>query len=89
VITYTVGWSASAVRDLDRVPLKAVDAIATFVHGPLSEQPFRVGKPLGGDLLGRRTARRGPFRIIYSIDETSHTLTIHAVGHRSDVYRRP
>ena len=47
-----------------------------------------VGKPLQLELKGQWSARRGPYRIIYSIDDSTAPITVTAVAHRADVYRR-
>jgi mRNA-degrading endonuclease RelE of RelBE toxin-antitoxin system len=47
-----------------------------------------MGKPLHLELKGQWSARRGPYRIIYSIDDSTDTITIIAIAHRADVYRR-
>ncbi|MGH3800934.1 MAG: type II toxin-antitoxin system RelE family toxin [Pseudonocardiaceae bacterium] len=39
------------------------------------------------ELRGRYAARRGAFRIIYSVDDTEHMVTVLRVEHRADVYR--
>jgi len=43
---------------------------------------------LTGDLAGLYKLRVGDYRVIYEIVEEEHTIVIHAVGHRSEVYRR-
>jgi mRNA-degrading endonuclease RelE of RelBE toxin-antitoxin system len=60
--------------------LEAIDALAG--------NPHRLGKRLGLELEGSWGARRGPYRIIYEIDESKRTVTVVAVGHRANVYRR-
>jgi mRNA interferase RelE/StbE len=47
-----------------------------------------VGKPLRFEYEGRWSARRGPYRIISSLDQARRTVTVLAVGHRADVYRK-
>jgi ParE toxin of type II toxin-antitoxin system, parDE len=37
---------------------------------------------------GRYSARRGPYRIIYELDEDERLVRVIAIGHRRDVYRR-
>jgi mRNA interferase RelE/StbE len=32
--------------------------------------------------------RAGDYRIIYAIDDQTHTVTVAMVGHRRDIYRR-
>jgi mRNA-degrading endonuclease RelE of RelBE toxin-antitoxin system len=37
--------------------------------------------------VGKHSARRGDFRVIYEVDDDSHRGAVVAVDHRSDVYR--
>jgi mRNA-degrading endonuclease RelE of RelBE toxin-antitoxin system len=39
------------------------------------------------ELEGYLSARRGPYRIIYRIDDAARSITVVAVAHRSDIYR--
>jgi mRNA-degrading endonuclease RelE of RelBE toxin-antitoxin system len=57
------------------------------VYGDLAAAPRRVGKPLGRELEGSFSARRGPYRVLYDIDDLSASIQILRVDHRSDVYR--
>jgi mRNA interferase RelE/StbE len=47
-----------------------------------------VGKPLVGELAGLWSARRGGYRVVYEINDDDHTIVVHRVQHRRDVYRR-
>jgi mRNA interferase RelE/StbE len=76
-----------ARRQIDRLPISVAAAIIETL-GAIASNPRRLGKPLRFELEGRWSARRGPYRIIYSIDEASRTVTVLAVGHRADVYRK-
>ena len=84
---YEVVWTATARRALDRMPEKAAVACIELVYGPLAENPHRVSRELRLELEGKRSARRGDFRVIGQIDEHARTVTIVAVGHRGDIYR--
>ena len=64
-----------------------VPAIVEFVYGDLAANPRRVGKPLERELAGTFSARRGPYRVLYDIDDTAGEIQILRVDHRSDVYR--
>jgi len=77
-----------ALRGLDRLPGPAAAAVAEFLVGDLIRAPYRVGKPLRGDLLGTWSSRRGPYRVVYSIDETAGLVAVLRIDHRADVYRR-
>ena len=47
-----------------------------------------LGKPLRFELEGLHSARRGDYRVVYEIDQEQDEVTIIAIQHRSDVYRR-
>jgi len=86
---YATRFTASARRDLDKLPPRILAAVIEFAFGDLARAPRRVGKPLRGDLVGQHSARRGPYRLLFRIDDTTKTVWVHRVDHRSDIYRRP
>jgi mRNA interferase RelE/StbE len=75
-----------AARNLERLPAKYATAVIE-AFGAIAANPRRLGKALRFELTGRWSARRGPYRIIYAIDEQSRTVTVLAIAHRADVYR--
>lgn len=85
---YAIEWTSSALRSLDGLPPKIARACIEFVHGGLAQSPHRVGKALRFELTGKYSARRGDFRIIYAIDDEARVVTVIALGHRGDIYRR-
>lgn len=78
--------AASAERGLARLPERAAAAIVEFMVGPL-EAPERVGKPLQRELADYRSARRGPYRIVYRLDTDADVIRVVRIQHRADVYR--
>ena len=74
-------------RTLVRLPEKVATAIVEFLAGPLLDDPKRAGHPLRRELEGLRAARRGPYRVIYELDERARELRVLRVDHRADVYR--
>ncbi|ORV80840.1 addiction module toxin RelE [Mycobacterium interjectum] len=86
---YTTRFSATAKRDLDKLPPRILAAVIEFAFGDLAREPRRVGKPLGRELAGYHSARRGPYRLLYRIDDEAQTIWVHRVDHRADVYRHP
>jgi mRNA interferase RelE/StbE len=84
---WRVQVSGPAVRDIERLPQKYATAIVEMLS-TLAENPKRLGKPLRFELEGRWSARRGPYRVIYTIDEDTQIATGLAVAHRADAYRR-
>lgn len=75
-----------AHRQLDRLPT-AVAAAVLQTLGAIASNPRRLGKPLRFELDGRFSARRGPYRVIYRIDEATRTVFVLSVAHRADAYR--
>ena len=85
---FTISWSASAQRDLAKLPDKVATAVVEFTYGGLADTPRRVGHELTLELAGLRSARRGDFRVLYRINEDDAGVTILNIDHRADVYRR-
>jgi mRNA-degrading endonuclease RelE of RelBE toxin-antitoxin system len=67
--------------------LAVAAAVTAFLTGPLLDNPYRVGKRLTRELSGYYSARRGPYRVIYRIDETERIVHVVRIDHRADVYR--
>lgn len=86
---YELQVAASAERALARFPEAAITAIIEFMTGPLLADPQRLGKPLKLELEleGYFSARRGAYRVIYSIDDAECVVRVVCIDHRSDVYR--
>ncbi|MET3810699.1 type II toxin-antitoxin system RelE/ParE family toxin [Arthrobacter sp. UYEF3] len=84
---WNVEVTCPAMKGFRRVPEKAAAAIVEFVTGPLGDNPHRLSKPLTNEILGLRTARRGDYRVLFTLDIEEHTLYVHRIEHRSDVYK--
>ena len=78
------GPAAKALTEV--LPEKVAAAAYEFITGPLLDSPRRVGKPLGPPMEPAWSARRGTYRILYRIDDTSHTVRVTAIRHRADAY---
>ena len=87
----TAAWkvevTSPALKGFRRLPDKAAAAIVEFATGPLVDNPRRLSKPLTNELLGLRTARRGDYRVLFTLDVEDHILYVHRIEHRSDVYK--
>lgn len=86
-MAYDVQLAGPARRALQRIPPRIVSAIVEFAFGDLAREPHRVGKPLGRELTGLFGARRGPYRLLYRIDDEAERVYVLHVDHRADVYR--
>jgi mRNA interferase RelE/StbE len=85
---YELRITPEGLRHLNRLPAKIRAAVLAALHGPIRENPHRLGKVLVGELAGLFSARRGDYRIIYSIDDTAKIVIVHRIQHRASVYRR-
>jgi mRNA interferase RelE/StbE len=87
-VTYRVELTSAAKRALTEVLPEAV-AVACweFIRGPLADSPYRVGKPLRGQLDGRHSARRGEYRVVYQVFDDRIVVRVIHIAHRRDVYR--
>ena len=79
--------AATAERSLARLPEAVAAAVVEFMVGPLVESPQRVGHPLVRELAGLWSARRGPYRIVYEIDDEKREVIVLRIDHRADIYR--
>lgn len=77
----------TARRQLQRLPERYATAVVEFLPA-IAANPKRVGKPLRFELDGRWAARRGPYRVVYRLDEDARRILVLAVAHRADIYRR-
>lgn len=84
---YRLRIAGPAVKALtDILPEKVAAAAYEFITGPLLDEPRRVGKPLDPPMAPAWSARRGTYRILYQIDDASHTVSVTAIRHRADAY---
>ncbi len=86
-LSYQVKVAAAAARQLRQLPVRVAPALVEFVTSVLPMNPARLSKPLGGNLEGLRSARRGDYRVLLWIDDDQETVVVVRVGHRADVYR--
>ena len=87
---YELGMARPARRAISELlPEDVASAAVEFITGPLLETPYRIGKPLRGELAGFHSARLGTeWRVLYRIDESKRTVIVEDVQHRSTAYRR-
>ncbi len=85
---YEVRYQRPACRALSEDLPEAVAAAAfEFCRGPFALNPQRVGAALQPPLAKYHSARRGTYRVVYSIDERARIVYVEWIGHRGEVYR--
>jgi mRNA-degrading endonuclease RelE of RelBE toxin-antitoxin system len=88
-VSYQILFSPRARRALEfDLPEGVAAACAAFIFGPLAQNPYRVGKALRDDLAGSYSARRGEFRVIYTIKENQIAVNVISIRHRRDAYQQ-
>jgi mRNA interferase RelE/StbE len=87
---YELGMARPARRAISGLlPEDVASAVVEFISGPLLDMPYRIGKPLRGELTGFCSARLGTqWRVLYRIDESKHAVIVEGIQHRSTGYRR-
>ena len=84
---HTVLLSPGAKRAIELdLPESVAVAVVDFLYGALADDPYRVGKPLRFQLEGYWSARRGQYRVIYSIHDEEVLVRVVRISHRADVY---
>lgn len=93
-MTWRVDFSPAAQRDLNQVSARVGPAVLEFIYVGIAVNPQRPaptggwrGKPLRGEMAGVWSARRGDYRVLYRIDETSRTVQVVRVAGRGIAYR--
>ncbi len=85
--TYIVVLSAAAKRAIERdLPEPVAVAVVDFLYGSLATHPHHVGRPLRFELEGYWSARRGQYRVIYSIYDDQVLVKVVRISHRADAY---
>jgi len=84
-VKYGVEVETRARREFYNLP-NDVQARIEEVIDDLQENPRPPGaKPLIGK-EGYRI-RKGDYRVLYTVDDKSHVVSVYRIGHRRDVYR--
>jgi mRNA interferase RelE/StbE len=87
-VTCQVTIAPTAARQLhERLPEAVAWACFEFIAGPLAEDPHRVGAPLRKPFEGQWRARRGEYRVRYTIDDDTQIVYVLDIDHRRKVYR--
>jgi mRNA interferase RelE/StbE len=87
-VTYRVRLARTAARQLtEQLPEALAAACVEFLYGPLAQNPHRVGTRLRKPFEGYWRARRGQYRVRYTIDDSTQTVQVLDISHRRDAYR--
>lgn len=84
--SYSILFTRSAARELERVPTKDRHGIVKRI-GTLADNPRPAGaEKLSGD--DKYRIRQGDYRILYEIVDADLIVTVVRIGNRREGYRR-
>lgn len=84
---WSIKLTGPARRALERtLPEPVAWAAYTFITERLPTNPYRLGGPLNEPYDGLRSAHLGTYRVVYRVDDASHTVYIESIRLRGDVY---
>jgi len=87
-VSYRVRVTRTAARQLaEGLPESVAAACVEFLYGPLAENPRRVGAALRKPFEGHWRARRGEYRVRYTIDDDRTEVVVVDISHRRDAHR--
>ena len=84
---YSLLVKKSAVKELETVEPRSIRAKIVSRIRSLAENPRPEGSQKLTGEAERYRIRQGAYRILYSVDDSTCTVEIVKIGHRSDVYR--
>jgi len=85
-VSYQVVVARSADRELQTLPAE--------IHQRLAASLLRLEanpRPRGARKLAHGSGWRlrvGDYRVLFTVDDEARVVTVYAVGHRRDIYRR-
>lgn len=87
-MVYQVRILDAAARELARLDRLIGQRIVKRINWLAANLDSVRLETLTGDLAGFYKLRVGDYRILYEILEDEHTIVLHKIGHRKEVYRR-
>lgn len=85
---YQIDLTASAEKELDRLDPQTHRRVAAKILLLEDDpRPPRTSRKLETPFEGHRL-RIGDWRVLYVVDDETHTISVYAVKHRREAYRR-
>jgi mRNA interferase RelE/StbE len=86
VAAYTINLRSRPRRSLRQLDATVQRLIADAIDGLATQPRPSDVKALKGHRPWLRT-RVGDYRIVYAVDDSTHVITVAAIGHRREIYR--
>ena len=75
-------------KDIPALDSSIKARIKEAIENKLAHNPIHFGKPLRHSPSNVKSLRVGKYRILYIIDNSNQTVSIMAIGHRQEIYKR-
>jgi mRNA interferase RelE/StbE len=82
-----VDFTASAEADMQRLDRLVAQRVLTKLRWLAENFEVITPETLTGEWQGVFKLRVGDYRVLYTLDNTAATITVHFVKHRREVYR--
>ncbi len=84
---YLIEFTPQAEKDLLRIDKSIAINIVNKIDWLSQNIESIMPVPLKGRFKGKYKLRVGDWRVVYSIDYSTHVITIYAVRHRREIYK--
>jgi mRNA interferase RelE/StbE len=85
---YRIRILGPATRELMRLDKPVGRRIVERINWLAANLDSVVPEALAGNLAGLYKLRVGDYRVIYETLRQEETIVVHAIGHRSEIYRK-
>ena len=85
---YQVEFLPQAINDLRRLDKPVAQRVASKLRWLAENFDSIRREALAGPLTGLRKLRVGDYRVICEPDRESRLITVHMIGHRSEIYHQ-
>lgn len=87
MLVYNINFTPQGFKSLESLDREIAQRILDKLKWFIKHIDEIRNIPLSADFKGLYKIRMGDWRIIYSIDHKERFVTIHKIGHRSDIYK--
>lgn len=83
---HSVYYTNSASKDWKRIPKNLITSLQKAIEQlAVNPRPTQSEKLAGGNQAYR--LRKGDYRVLYTVDDSSKEVIIYKIAHRREVYR--
>ena len=84
---YSVEFSSHALEDVSKLDKAVSNRILKKIEWLTAHFDAIIPQPLKGKFQGTYKLTVGDWRVLYTANTTEKIITVHLVGHRSEIYK--